>query len=48
MEARNFAAAESGYRAILEEFPGDPVATFMQEECGKRVTDPLDKVDPPA
>jgi class 3 adenylate cyclase/ABC-type nitrate/sulfonate/bicarbonate transport system substrate-binding protein len=44
MEASDFAAAERSYRVILEEFPHDPVAKFMQEECEKRVADLLEKV----
>jgi class 3 adenylate cyclase/ABC-type nitrate/sulfonate/bicarbonate transport system substrate-binding protein len=44
MEAGDFAAAERGYRVILEEFPRDPVAKFMQEECEKRAADLLEKV----
>jgi class 3 adenylate cyclase/ABC-type nitrate/sulfonate/bicarbonate transport system substrate-binding protein len=34
-EACDFAAAERAYRAILDNFPGDPVAKFMLEECEK-------------
>jgi class 3 adenylate cyclase/ABC-type nitrate/sulfonate/bicarbonate transport system substrate-binding protein len=33
IEAGNVAAAERVYRAILREFPGDPVAGFMLKEC---------------
>jgi hypothetical protein len=33
IEARDFAEAERAYRAILEHFPGDPVAKFMLKEC---------------
>ena len=33
MEAGNFAAAARAYRAILDEFPDDPVAKFMLKEC---------------
>jgi len=33
IEAGDFAAAERAYRAILDNFPGDPVATFMLKEC---------------
>jgi hypothetical protein len=36
IEAGDFAAAERAYRAILDNFPGDPVAKFMlkeYEEC---------------
>ena len=32
-EAGDFAEAECAYRAILENFPGDPVAKFMLKEC---------------
>jgi hypothetical protein len=32
------------YRVILEEFPRDPVAKFIQEECEKRVADFFEKV----
>jgi len=32
-EAGDLAAAERAYRAILEDFLGDPVATFMLAEC---------------
>jgi hypothetical protein len=32
-EAGDFAVAGRAYRAILAEFPGDPVAKFMWEEC---------------
>jgi class 3 adenylate cyclase/ABC-type nitrate/sulfonate/bicarbonate transport system substrate-binding protein len=35
MEANDSAAAERGYRAILDNFPGDPVAKFMLAECGQ-------------
>jgi class 3 adenylate cyclase/ABC-type nitrate/sulfonate/bicarbonate transport system substrate-binding protein len=35
-EAGDFAAAERAYRAILDDFPGDPVAKFMLDECGER------------
>src|SRR5712672_3599453 len=34
-EAGELAAAERAYRAILDNFPGDPVAKFMLEECEK-------------
>ena len=44
MEAGDFAAAARSYRGILEEFPRDPVAKFMQGECEKRVADLLEKV----
>jgi predicted Zn-dependent protease len=44
MEAGDFAAAERSYRVLLEEFPRDPVAKVMQEECEKRVADLLEKV----
>lgn len=33
MEASDFAAAERAYRAILDDFPTDPVAKFMPKEC---------------
>jgi Adenylate and Guanylate cyclase catalytic domain len=33
IEAGDFAAAERTYRAILDNFPGDPVAKFMLKEC---------------
>jgi class 3 adenylate cyclase len=33
IEAGDFAAAESAYRAILFNFPGDPVAKYMLTEC---------------
>jgi hypothetical protein len=33
IEAGDFAAAERSYRAILDNFPGDPVAKFMLREC---------------
>jgi class 3 adenylate cyclase len=33
IEARDFAAAARAYRAILDSFPGDPVAKFMLEDC---------------
>jgi hypothetical protein len=45
MEAGDFAAAERSYRAILDDFPGDPVAKFMLEECAKRAADLLARVD---
>jgi class 3 adenylate cyclase/ABC-type nitrate/sulfonate/bicarbonate transport system substrate-binding protein len=32
-EAGDIAAAERAYHAILENFPGDPVAKFMLKEC---------------
>ncbi len=32
-EAGDFAAAVRAYRAILDSFPGDPVAKFMLKEC---------------
>ena len=32
-EAGDFAGAERGYRGILDNFPGDPVAKFMLKEC---------------
>ena len=37
-EAGDFAAAERAYRAILVEFPDDPVARFMLRECEERRT----------
>jgi len=33
IEAGDFASAERAYRAILDDFPGDPVAKFMLKEC---------------
>jgi class 3 adenylate cyclase len=45
MEASDFAAAERAYRAILDDFPDDPVAKFMLAECEKRVADLLERVD---
>jgi Adenylate and Guanylate cyclase catalytic domain len=33
IEAGDFAAAERTYRAILDNFPGDPVAKVMLKEC---------------
>jgi class 3 adenylate cyclase/ABC-type nitrate/sulfonate/bicarbonate transport system substrate-binding protein len=33
IEARDFGAAESAYRAILDNFPGDPVAKYLLTEC---------------
>jgi len=33
IEGGDFAAAERAYRAILDNFPGDPVAKFMLKEC---------------
>jgi class 3 adenylate cyclase/ABC-type nitrate/sulfonate/bicarbonate transport system substrate-binding protein len=36
IEAGDHRAAECAYLAILEEFPGDPVAKLMLEECRKR------------
>ena len=35
-QAGDFTAAERAYRTILEEFPDDPVARFMLEECKER------------
>jgi class 3 adenylate cyclase/ABC-type nitrate/sulfonate/bicarbonate transport system substrate-binding protein len=35
-EAGDFAAAERGYRAILDDFTRDSVARFMLDECEKR------------
>jgi class 3 adenylate cyclase len=37
-EAGELAAAERAYRAILDNFPGDPVAKFMLAECEPRRT----------
>jgi class 3 adenylate cyclase len=40
IEAGDFAEAERAYRAILDNFPGDPVAKFMLKECEEgRATD---------
>jgi class 3 adenylate cyclase len=36
IEAGDFAAGERAYRAILDNFPGDPVAKFMLAECMER------------
>jgi len=36
IEAGDLRAAECAYLAILEGFPGDPVAKLMLEECRKR------------
>jgi class 3 adenylate cyclase/ABC-type nitrate/sulfonate/bicarbonate transport system substrate-binding protein len=36
IDAGDVPAAECAYRAILEGFPGDPVAKLMLEECRKR------------
>jgi class 3 adenylate cyclase/ABC-type nitrate/sulfonate/bicarbonate transport system substrate-binding protein len=33
IEAGDFAAAKRAYRAIFDDFPGDPVAKFMLAEC---------------
>jgi class 3 adenylate cyclase/ABC-type nitrate/sulfonate/bicarbonate transport system substrate-binding protein len=44
VEARNFAAAERAYRAVLDNFPADPVAKFMLAECEDRAADLLEKV----
>jgi hypothetical protein len=44
-EAGNFVAAERAYRAILDNFPGDPVATFMSKESRDRAADLLERVD---
>jgi hypothetical protein len=33
IEAGDFAAAERAYRAILDNFPGDPVAKIILKEC---------------
>ncbi len=35
-EAGDYAVAERAYRAILDNFPGDPVAKFMLAECEER------------
>jgi class 3 adenylate cyclase/ABC-type nitrate/sulfonate/bicarbonate transport system substrate-binding protein len=35
-EAGDFAAAEQGYRAILDDFPGDAAAQFMIQECMRK------------
>jgi class 3 adenylate cyclase/ABC-type nitrate/sulfonate/bicarbonate transport system substrate-binding protein len=35
-EVGDFAAAEQAYRAILDDFPGDPVAGFMVQQCMER------------
>ena len=41
-EAGDVPAAERAYRAILDEFPDDPVARFMLGECkARRKGDPL-------
>src|SRR5207247_3642436 len=43
IEAGDFAAAKRAYRAILENFPGDPVSKFMLTEYEKsRAADLLD------
>src|SRR5712672_1896498 len=48
-EACDFAAAERAYRAILDNFAGDPVAKFMLAECEKsRVADSPETVKYPA
>src|SRR3984893_1457303 len=44
MEAGDFAAAVRGYRAILDKFPGDPVAKFMLKECDERAANVPEKV----
>jgi class 3 adenylate cyclase/ABC-type nitrate/sulfonate/bicarbonate transport system substrate-binding protein len=36
-EADDFAAAERAFRAILDSFPGDSVASFMLKECEERL-----------
>ena len=36
-EAGDFVAAERAYRAILDDFPGDPVSAFMLKECEERL-----------
>jgi class 3 adenylate cyclase/ABC-type nitrate/sulfonate/bicarbonate transport system substrate-binding protein len=33
IEARDFAAAARAYRAVLDNFPDDPVAKFMLQDC---------------
>jgi hypothetical protein len=43
-EAGDFVAAERDYRAILDDFPGDPVARFMLAECWERASGLLEKV----
>jgi class 3 adenylate cyclase/ABC-type nitrate/sulfonate/bicarbonate transport system substrate-binding protein len=49
LEASDFAGAERGYRAILDNFPGDLVAKAMLEECEKRrVGDRPDTAEYPA
>ena len=35
-EAGDYAVAERANRAILDNFPGDPVAKFMLAECEER------------
>ena len=35
-EAGDFAGAERGYRGILDNFPGDPVANFILKDCEER------------
>ena len=44
IEAGDFVAAERDYRAILDDFPGDPVARFMLAECRERAAGLLEKV----
>ena len=44
MEAGDFVAAERGYRAIVDGFPGDPVARFMLAECEEQAARRLEKV----
>jgi hypothetical protein len=39
IEAGDFGAAKRGYRAILDNFPGDPVAELMLKECEERAAD---------
>src|SRR5437899_2142951 len=36
IEAGDFPAAEAAYRAILENFPSDPVARYMLAECEEK------------
>jgi hypothetical protein len=38
-EAGDFEAAACAYRAILDKFPGDRVASLMLAECEERRTD---------
>jgi hypothetical protein len=43
-EAGDIAAAQRAYRAILDNFPGDPVARLMLKECEEQVADLPEKV----